>query len=114
MKNRRKFGSHRTSFCAGLLGALVLLLGNTPQAQETRKIKISVQPEYPELAKRMHLTGVARVQITITREGTIREVKDLGGNPVLVDALTRAVQKWKYEPAAKESTVEVKFDFTPT
>jgi TonB family protein len=100
-------------FGAGLLWALVLLLANTPQAQETRKVKISVQPEYPELARRMHLKGVARVQITITKEGTIRAVKDLGGNPVLVDALTRAVQKWKYEPAAQESIVEVKFDFTP-
>jgi TonB family protein len=114
MKNSRKFGSHCSSFCVGLLVALVLLLGNTLQAQETRKIKTSVQPEYPELARRLRLKGVARVQITITKEGNIREVKDLGGHPVLVDALTRAVQKWKYEPAAKESIVEVKFEFTST
>jgi outer membrane biosynthesis protein TonB len=40
-------------------------------------------------------------------------VKELGGNPVLVEALTRAVKKWKYEPAKKESLIEVKFDFKP-
>jgi len=70
-----------------------------------------VQPEYPELARRLHLKGIARVQITITKEGSVKTVKDLGGNPVLVDALIRAVQKWKYELATKESTEEVKFDF---
>lgn len=82
------------------------------QAQETRKVKTKVDPEYPELARRLNLKGVVRVQVTIAAAGTVKEVKELGGNPVLLDALIRAVKKWKYEPADKESILEVKFDFT--
>lgn len=80
---------------------------------ETRKIKTKVLPEYPELARRLNLKGVARVQVTVAPEGAVKDVKELGGNPVLLDALVRAVRKWKYEPAGKESLVEVKYDFNP-
>jgi outer membrane biosynthesis protein TonB len=43
----------------------------------------------------------------------VTSAKELGGNPVLVEALLRAVKKWKYEPAAKETVMEVKFEFSP-
>ncbi len=78
----------------------------------TRKIKTSVPPEYPELARRLNLKGVARVQVKVAPEGAVKEVRELGGNPVLLEALVRAVKKWKYEPAATESVIEVQFDFT--
>jgi TonB family protein len=78
---------------------------------DERRIRSGDPPEYPELARRLNLHGLARVQATIAPDGTVKQVKELGGNPVLVDALVRAVKKWKYEPADKTSTVEVKFDF---
>lgn len=80
---------------------------------EDRKVKSSPPPEYPELAKRMNIRGVARVRITVAPDGTVKDVKELGGNPVLVDALTRAVKKWKYEPGEGTSLIEVKYDFNP-
>ncbi|HXB22604.1 MAG TPA: energy transducer TonB [Candidatus Solibacter sp.] len=95
-----------------LLSLLCLPVHYGVQAQEARKIKTKVDPEYPELARRLNLKGVARVQVTVAPAGTVKEVKELGGNPVLLDALIRAVKKWKYEPADKESVLEVKFDFT--
>ena|SRR5215471_1056418 len=76
-----------------------------------RKIKTRVAPEYPELAKRLRVYGVARVQFTVTPEGAVKEVHDLGGNPVLVEALIQAVKQWKYEASAKETVVEVKATF---
>ncbi len=78
----------------------------------SRKLKTSVPPEYPELARRLNLKGVVRVQVKVAPEGAVKEIKELGGNPVLLDALVRAVKKWKYEPADKESVVEVQYDFT--
>ncbi|HEV2991366.1 MAG TPA: energy transducer TonB [Candidatus Angelobacter sp.] len=80
--------------------------------QSARKLKTSVPPEYPELARRLNLKGVARVQVKVAPEGAVKEVRELGGNPVLLEALVRAVKKWKYEPSDKESVVEVQFDFT--
>lgn len=78
-----------------------------------RKIKSRVEPVYPELAKRNNISGSARVELLVTPDGRIKDVKILGGNPVLVQAVMVAVVKWKYEPAAEESSVVVKFDFNP-
>lgn len=81
-------------------------------AQATaRKLKNRVEPVYPELAKRNNISGSARVELLITPDGRVKDVKVLGGHPVLVQAAIAAVMKWKYEPAAEESTVIIKFDF---
>ena len=77
----------------------------------TRKLKLSVPPEYPELARKMNIQGVARVLLTVTPDGRVVGIKELGGNPVLVSALVQAVKKWKYEPADHESEIEVRFEF---
>ena len=82
----------------------------TSQSQ-TRKLKVSVPPEYPELARKMNIQGVARVLLTVASDGRVVGVKELGGNPVLVAALTQAVRKWKYESADRESEIEVRFEF---
>jgi len=85
----------------------------TTQAQATaRKLKVSVPPEYPELARKMNIQGVARVLLTVASDGKVVGVKELGGNPVLVASLVQAVRKWKYESADRESEIEVRFEFT--
>jgi len=85
----------------------------TTQSQTTaRKLKVSVPPEYPELARKMNIQGVARVLLTVASDGRVVGVKELGGNPVLVASLVQAVHKWKYESADRESEIEVRFEFT--
>lgn len=76
-----------------------------------RKLKSKVDPEYPELALRARITGTARVELTVTAEGNVKDVKELGGSPILLAALVRAVKQWKYEPAPKETEIEVKAAF---
>ena len=76
-----------------------------------RKVKTRIEPEYPELARKNNITGTARVEVLVTTEGKVRDVKVLGGNPVLVQAVINAVSKWKYEPASEESSIVLKFDF---
>jgi TonB family protein len=104
---------------AAILGLLLVSCLVFPQSvqqegqESTRKLKSSVPPEYPELARRLKLRGAARVSVTVAADGRVISAKELGGNPVLVDALLRAVKKWKYEPAAKETVMEVKFEFSP-
>jgi TonB family protein len=88
-------------------------ISQTSQAQaNTRKLKVSVPPEYPELARKMNIQGVARVLLTVASDGRVVGVKELGGNPVLVASLVQAVHKWKYESADHESEIEVRFEFT--
>jgi protein TonB len=98
---------------AGALAIFGLFMCHPAGAQTVaRKLKNRVEPGYPELAKRNNISGSARVELLITPEGRVKDVKVLGGNPVLVQAVISAVMKWKYEPAAEESTVVVKFDFS--
>jgi TonB family protein len=98
-----------------LLGNTVAVSGAALQTSQlqtnSRKLKLSVPPEYPELARKMNIQGVARVLLTVTADGRVVGVKELGGNPVLVAALVQAVKKWKYEPADRESEIEVRFEF---
>ena len=97
---------------ASVLAIFVLFTHNPACAQgAARKIKTRVEPAYPELARRNNISGSARVELLITPEGRVKDVKVLGGNPVLVQAVVTAVMKWRYEPAAEESTVVIKFDF---
>jgi TonB family protein len=83
----------------------------TVTCAEDRKVKSSPPPEYPELARRLNIKGIARVRVTVAPDGNVKDVKELGGNPVLVEALARAVRKWKYEPAQATTLIEVKYDF---
>lgn len=100
--------------CTVFIAAALTLLAIIPAAaQNSRKVRLAVQPEYPELAKKNNISGTARVQATIAPDGTVKEVKGLGGNPVLLQAATEAVKKWKYEPAQNESSAILRFDFTP-
>jgi TonB family protein len=80
-------------------------------AQNNRKVKTSVQPTYPELAKKNNIQGTTRLEVTISPDGSVKSVKVLGGSPVLAQAATDAVKKWKYEPAPSETSAVLSFDF---
>jgi TonB family protein len=98
--------------CGALLFAGLAPEANPVFAQEgSRKLNSGPPPEYPALARKLNIHGIARVRFTITRDGRVRNVKEVGGSPVLVTALAEAVKKWRYESAATENEAEVKFDF---
>ncbi len=81
-----------------------------PARAEDRKVKTQIEPVYPELAKTMHLTGTVRVEVTVNEQGTVKDTKVVGGNPVLADAAVKAVHKWKFEPGPQETRL-LTFDF---
>jgi TonB family protein len=74
-------------------------------------VKLQVAPVYPELARKMAVTGTVKVQLTIAPNGLVKQAKLVGGHPLLVDPVMDAVKRWKYEPGPSETVqvVEVKF-----
>jgi TonB family protein len=72
----------------------------------SRKVKSSVQPEYPELARKMRISGTVRISATVAPDGHVRETKVLGGSPLLSVEAENAVKRWHFEDAPKE-TVEI-------
>jgi TonB family protein len=93
-------------------GASHTTASNSPVAG-TRPLERNLPPEYPDIAQRMKLSGTAQVQALVKPDGTVKEVKILGGHPLLADALARAAMQWKYQPASKETVELVKFSFGP-
>ncbi|HXX18672.1 MAG TPA: TonB family protein [Candidatus Acidoferrum sp.] len=57
-----------------------------------------VQPEYPQAAKVLHLSGVVQLRAIIGTDGAIRNLEVISGNPILVRAAVEAVQQWRYQP----------------
>ena len=101
-----------------LLGTLGIAAGRAPLAwgqngEITRKLKSKVAPAYPELARRMNITGVVKVEITVDKNGVVKTSKLVGGHPILANAALDAVRKWRYEGAAEETTGIVEFRFDP-
>ena len=95
-------------------GAAVLTPGiASAQDELTRKTKTKVAPAYPELARRMNITGTVKVLVVVAPNGTVKDAKVVGGNPLLVNAAMDALKKWKFEPADSESSGTVEFKFQP-
>jgi TonB family protein len=80
-------------------------------AQDTRKVVSKPAPAYPDIARRISLTGTVKLQIVIGKDGRVKDVNVIGGHPILINAAVDAVKNWKYEPGPSESTTNVQFDF---
>jgi len=101
-----------------LWGALALALAVpalAPQAhaqeEATRKVKSRVEPLYPELARKMRISGTVKLQIVVAKDGTVKTTKVIGGPPLLIDASVDAVKRWKFEEAKDETTQPVEFKY---
>ena len=57
-----------------------------------------VQPIYPPNARTMRLEGPVEMEAMIDREGKIKNLKVLKGQPVLAKAAVDAVRQWRYKP----------------
>jgi protein TonB len=57
-----------------------------------------VEPQYPPIAKLAHISGVVHLRAIIGKDGTVRELEVVDGNPLLAQAAKVAVQNWRYQP----------------
>lgn len=87
--------------------------GRAQQEEIARKIKAKIAPAYPELARRMSISGVVKVQVVVAPNGSVKSTKVVGGHPLLVNAAVDAVKKWRFESASEETTGVVEFKFDP-
>jgi TonB family protein len=96
----------------GLL-ASAFMLGGRASAQSGfgRKVLQRVPPRYPELARRMHIEGVVKLEVIVRPNGVVKSTKVLGGSPLLVQSAVDAVEKWKFEPSPVETTETAAFTF---
>ena len=81
------------------------------QSEEKRSVKHLVQPVYPELAKKLNLSGTVRVEVIIAPDGTVKRTRVVGGHPVLAQEAERAAQRSTFEPGPRETTETIDFKF---
>jgi TonB family protein len=108
-----------------VLGLWVITAGTrmlymTAMAQESvktdelsRKPKTKVAPVYPDVARRMGVSGTVKLSVVVAANGTVKSSKVIGGHPVLVNAAMDAMRQWKFESAPTESSGIVEFKFQP-
>jgi TonB family protein len=104
-----------TRIAAALLAFSMMAVGASGQSAITdegkRRIKSKTAPTYPELARRMNVTGKVKIEVIVTPDGRVRSTRVVGGHPLLVQVCQDAVKEWKFFPANEETTQIVEFDF---
>lgn len=109
------------SVCLGLTLGLVLFSASSSNAQQSsvqpaepsRKVVSRVAPLYPDLAKKMQISGTVRVEATVAPNGRVKSTKVIGGSPVLTKAVLDALQSWKWQSASSESKELIELTFRP-
>ena len=101
---------------AVFLGAIVSapsLMRAQEQTQTPRKIVSRVAPAYPELARKMRITGTVKVEVVVAPTGKLKLTQVIGGNPLLVKAAVDAIEQWRWGPAPLETKELIELNFHP-
>lgn len=118
-RTRRSIMPVILTFCWATLGTSSLNAWQAVPAQQekseemVRKAKVKVEPVYPDVARRMSIAGTVRLAITVAPNGAVKSAKPIGGHPLLVNAATDAVKRWRFESSPSESNGIVEFKFQP-
>lgn len=111
----------------GVIGSIVGSTAPPPKVATPQKVRVSsgvaeglkihdVQPTYPQMARIAHIQGDVVLQATISKTGSIENLRAVNGHPILIQAALDAVRQWKYkpyilnsEPVEVETQITVKF-----
>lgn len=95
-----------------LIMAVSVAAAQEPAAGQERQILHRVAPVYPDLARRVGITGSVKLIAVVAPNGSVKSVEAVGGNPVLIPAAQNAVKEWKFAPAAGETRQQVELRFS--
>jgi TonB family protein len=81
------------------------------RAADERAVKSRVAPVYPEIAKRMRISGVVKLEVTVDPDGKVTDVKPVSGNGMLSQTAQDAVRKWRFAPGPAQTVVDLDLNF---
>ena len=108
---RRKYGRVGRAWLQAAAVVIAMIVAAPTHASTDRAVKMRVAPSYPELAKRMKITGTVRLEARVDADGKVTAVKTVSGSKALSQAAEDAVSKWKFVPGSAPSTEEVDVNF---
>ena len=70
--------------------------------------KVTPEPQYPALARRMGYQGTVELKVLVRQDGTVGELEiaTSSGYPVLDRSALAAVKQWRFEPGTKDTIQE--------
>jgi TonB family protein len=99
-----------------ILSPALILFPNAVHSQapepSKRKLLLHADPLYPESARNLALSGVVKLDVLVAPDGSVKDIKIVGGHPVLAEAAVKAVRQWKWEPSPRESHELVRMPFS--
>jgi TonB family protein len=101
----------RRSLCSLFLLAVFAAGSGMALAGGRRAIVSKVAPVYPELARRMHVSGIVVLELTVAPDGSVTDAKVESGHALLGGAAQDAVRRWRFEPAAETTSMTVDVNF---
>lgn len=100
-----------------LVVAALMFSASYAPAQETsegaRKVVTKVVPQFPTLARSLHIQGNVRADVLVAANGKVKSVEVKGGHPLLGQAAQDALSLWTWEPASHETHESVELRFNP-
>jgi protein TonB len=88
------------------------LAQDSDTSQHVRKVVHMVTPAYPDLARRLQISGTVKLWAKVAPNGSVKTIEPVGGNPVLIKSAQDAVGDWKYAPASAETRELIELHFT--
>jgi TonB family protein len=61
-----------------------------------------VEPEYPEQARADHISGPVTLEAIVAKDGSVKTVKTISGDPELAAAARQAVSQWQFKPFTQQ------------
>jgi len=112
----RSFPSKLRCFTFNTSSAIALCLAlalasSLPARADDRAVVSKAKAVYPEMAKRLKITGSVLLNATVAPNGAVKQVKTVMGEKILVEAAKEAVLKWKYAPSEHETVEDVEIVF---
>lgn len=93
----------------GVLGGVLSAANSAAPKIAVQKVRVSQgvlqgnaisqpKPMYPPIAKSARISGAVVLAATISKGGTIENLRLISGHPMLVPAAMDAVKQWRYKP----------------
>jgi len=71
---------------------------NLESGEAMKQLADRVSPEYPAAAAAAHVQGTVSLLVTIGKDGSVTDAKEISGPPELIGAAVAAVKRWRYHP----------------
>jgi TonB family protein len=76
-----------------------------------RKVIARSLPAVPPMARKIHLVGKVKLELTVAPNGSVASARMVGGSPVFEQTAVAAAKQWKFERSERETKEMIIMDF---